>query len=111
MCCRLVAVCSSGQASRCRHVAWFVLLVHARPSRAVNALWSRRAAWRCRRLVLLKVGKPVAVLRDRLLRIDLPLRLVRSSVASRSGHPILVAANRASGIPVRTVVRPVGVGG
>ena len=99
------------QPPRCRHVARLVLLVHACPSRAVHALWTRRRGVARRRgLVLLKVGEPVAVLRDRLLCVDLPLGLVRSSVSRRGRlHPILVAAHRASRVPVRPV--PVRVGG
>ena len=99
------------QPPRRRHVARLVLLVHACPSRAVHALWTRRRGVARRRgLVLLKVGEPVAVLRDRLLCVDLPLGLVRSSVSRRGRlRPILVAAHRASRVPVRPV--PVRVGG
>ena len=101
------------QPPRCRHVARLVLLVHACPSRAVHALWTRRrGAARRRGLVLLKVGEPVAVLRDRLLCVDLPLGLVRSSVSCRGRlHSILVAAHWAPRVPVRPVPVRVGCGG
>ena len=81
------------------HIAWLVLLVHAGPSRAVHVLWAwGRRSYRGR-LALLEVGKPVAVLRDRLLCVDLPLRLVRGRHAPipRPVCPVLVAAHRAPG--------------